>query len=487
MSKTLVLAEKPSVARDIARVLKCGKKGNGYLEGGKYVVTWALGHLVTLAEPEMYDKKYKTWSLEDIPMLPGHMKLIVIKQTGNQFNAVKQQMTRKDIQEIIIATDAGREGELVARWIIKKANVRKPLKRLWISSVTDKAILTGFNRLKDGREYENLYASAAARAEADWIVGINATRALTCKFNTQLSCGRVQTPTLAMIAKREEEIRNFHPKTYYGITASTGKIKFTWRDKKTRDIKTFDRKMRDEILKSIKGKDAKIVDIVKNSKKSFAPQLYDLTSLQRDANRIFDFSAKQTLSIMQKLYENHKVLTYPRTDSKYISSDMVDTLRDRIKACSVGPYAKIAVKISRSPVKANKSFVDDSKVSDHHAIIPTEETVSLGDLNADERKIYDLVVKRFLAALYPPFEYDQLTARAQIGNEHFYAKGRNVISRGWKEVYDNGDDEEENGDGMKEQILPHMNTGQVLKIASLLPTQGATSPPALFNEGTIYS
>lgn len=487
MSKTLVLAEKPSVARDIARVLKCGKKGNGYLEGGKYVVTWALGHLVTLAEPEMYDKKYKTWSLEDIPMLPGHMKLIVIKQTGSQFNAVKQQMTRKDIQEIIIATDAGREGELVARWIIKKANVRKPLKRLWISSVTDKAILTGFNRLKDGREYENLYASAAARAEADWIVGINATRALTCKFNTQLSCGRVQTPTLAMIAKREEEIRNFHPKTYYGITASTGKIKFSWRDKKTRDIKTFDRKMRDEILKSIKGKDAKIVDIVKNSKKSFAPQLYDLTSLQRDANRIFDFSAKQTLSIMQKLYENHKVLTYPRTDSKYISSDMVDTLRDRIKACSVGPYSKIAVKISRSPVKANKSFVDDSKVSDHHAIIPTEETVSLGDLNANERKIYDLVVKRFLAALYPPFEYDQLTVRAQIGNEHFYAKGRNVISRGWKEVYDNGDDEEENGDGMKEQILPHMNTGQVLKIASLLPTQGATSPPALFNEGTLLA
>ncbi len=241
MSKTLVLAEKPSVGRDIARVLKCGKSGNGYLEGDKYIVTWALGHLVTLADPEQYDDKYKTWKLEDLPMLPSALKLVIIKQSGKQFNVVKEQLNRKDVDSIVIATDAGREGELVARWIIEKAHVRKPMKRLWISSVTDKAIKDGFSSLKDGREYDNLYASAVARAEADWIVGINATRALTCKYNAQLSCGRVQTPTLAMIAAREQEIRNFKPKNYYGITASAQGLKLTWQDSKTKDMKTFDK------------------------------------------------------------------------------------------------------------------------------------------------------------------------------------------------------------------------------------------------------
>jgi DNA topoisomerase-3 len=229
MNKILVLAEKPSVGRDIARVLKCSKKGNGYLEGDKYIVTWALGHLVTLADPEEYGQQYKSWKIEDLPILPSKMKLVVIKQSKKQFYNVKEQMNRKDVNEIIIATDAGREGELVARWIIEKANIRKPIKRLWISSVTDKAIKDGFDKLKDGKQYENLYSSAVARAEADWIVGINATRALTCKYNAQLSCGRVQTPTLAMVAKKEEEIKNFKEKKFYGISASTKDIKLIWR------------------------------------------------------------------------------------------------------------------------------------------------------------------------------------------------------------------------------------------------------------------
>lgn len=222
--KSLVIAEKPSVARDIARVLKCSKKINGALEGDKYIVTWALGHLVTLADPEGYDKKYKEWKMEDLPMLPKKMELVVIKQTAKQYNAVKTQLYRKDVNEIIIATDAGREGELVARWILEKASCHKPIKRLWISSVTDKAIREGFAHLQDGRNYNNLYAAAVSRAEADWLVGINATRALTCKHNAQLSCGRVQTPTLAMIAKREEEIRKFKPEEYYGITCTAGGI-----------------------------------------------------------------------------------------------------------------------------------------------------------------------------------------------------------------------------------------------------------------------
>jgi len=487
MDKILVLAEKPSVGRDIARVLGCKKQGNGYLEGGKYIVTWALGHLVTLADPEVYDDKYKSWNLEDLPMLPSHFKLVVIKQTGRQFNVVKEQMNRKDVGQIVIATDAGREGELVARWIIEKANVKKPIKRLWISSVTDKAIMEGFNKLRDGREYENLYASAVARAEADWIVGINATRALTCKYNAQLSCGRVQTPTLAMIYRREEEIRNFKPKTFYGITAIANNLKLVWQDSKTKDIKTFDKDRCDAILASLRNKNAEIVEVEKAYKKGYSPQLYDLTELQRDANKKFGYSAKETLSIMQRLYETHKVLTYPRTDSRYISSDIVETLGDRIKACGAGPYSKIAFKVLKSPIKANKTFVDDSKVSDHHAIIPTEQMVLLGDLSDKERKIYDLVVRRFLAVLYPPFEYEQTTIKANIGNEYFIAKGKVIISQGWKEVYENIFDDEQTEEGISEQLLPAVKKGDVLKVSSVSQTRGETKPPAPFNEATLLS
>jgi DNA topoisomerase III len=485
MNKILVLAEKPSVGRDLARVLNCSKKGNGYLEGDKYIVTWALGHLVTLADPEAYDERYKAWRIEDLPMLPNQLKLVVIKQSGKQFSVVKSQMNRKDVDEIVIATDAGREGELVARWIIEKAHVNKPIKRLWISSVTDKAIKEGFRNLKDGKEYENLYKSALARAEADWIVGINATRALTTKYNAQLSCGRVQTPTIAMIAKREEEIRDFKPRTYYGITAICDNLKLIWQDDKTKDIKTFDKDKSNNIVMLTKNKNAEVIDVNKSYKKKHSSQLYDLTELQRDANKIFGYSAKETLSIMQRLYENHKILTYPRTDSRYISSDIVETLKDRVKACSVGPYSRCGNVVLRSQIKANKNFVDDSKVSDHHAIIPTEEMPFLSSLSDKERKIYDLVVKRFLAVLYPPFEYEQTTIKAKIENETFIAKGKIVISQGWKEVYNNNieDDEED----ILDQTLPNINKGDVLKISSISQTKGETKPPALFNEGTLLS
>lgn len=487
MSKILVLAEKPSVGRDLARVLNCNKKGNGYLEGDKYIVTWALGHLVTLADPEAYDEKYKSWRIEDLPMLPKYLKLVVIKQSGKQFSAVREQMNRKDVSEIVIATDAGREGELVARWIIEKAGVKKPLKRLWISSVTDKAIKEGFSKLRPGKDYENLYASAVARSEADWVVGINATRALTCKYNAQLSCGRVQTPTLAIIARREEEIQKFKPKSYYGITANTKDIKLVWQDSKSKDVKTFDREKRDKIMGSLKNKDAEVIEVSKTDKKSFAPGLYDLTELQRDANRIFSFSAKETLSIMQKLYESHKVLTYPRTDSRYLTTDIVDTLKDRVKAVAVGPYSKVAFKVLKGSIKGNKSFVDNSKVSDHHAIIPTEEVPDLSSFNDKERKIYDLVVKRFLAVLYPPFEYNQISVTTSIGGEHFIAKGKVILAQGWKEVYDNSFDEEDAKDDVREQIMPNLNKGDVLKVISLTETKGETKPPAPFNEGTLLS
>ncbi|WP_409290759.1 DNA topoisomerase III [Peribacillus sp. SCS-37] len=483
MAKQLVLAEKPSVARDIARVLNCTKKGNGYLEGDRYVVTWALGHLVTLADPEIYDDKYKAWNLEDLPMLPQSLKLVVIKQTSRQYQAVKSQLNRNDIHEVIIATDAGREGELVARWILEKANVKKPVKRLWISSVTDKAINEGFRQLKNGKNYENLYASAVARAEADWVVGLNATRALTTKYNAQLSCGRVQTPTLAIIAKREEDIKSFKPKSFYGVNVLAKGLKLTWQDARTKESRTFDKEKAEKILKAVSGREIKVAEVKKTLKKSYAPGLYDLTELQRDANKRYGYSAKETLSIMQKLYEQHKVLTYPRTDSRFISTDIVDTLKERVKASSHKEYSSAAAKVLKNGIKANKSFVDDSRVSDHHAIIPTEQSIYIGSLSDKEWKIYDLVVRRFLAVLMPPFEYEQTTISAEIGGEQFTAKGKIVKSPGWKDVYSSEDDEADADD----QKLPPIQKGDTLEQVTAALTQGETKPPAHFNEASLLS
>lgn len=489
MSKTLVLAEKPSVGRDIARVLQCSKKGNGYFEGNQYIVTWALGHLVTLADPEVYGQQYSSWRLEDLPIMPSPLRLVIIKESNKQFHAVKQQMKRNDVKEIVIATDAGREGELVARWIIEMAHVNKPIKRLWISSVTDKAIREGFRNLKDGKAYDHLYASAAARAEADWLVGINATRALTCEHNAQLSCGRVQTPTLAIVAKREEEIRQFTPKPYYGLTAvAQGPIQLQWQDPETKDIKSFSKEKMDRLLASLKQEQsAEVIEVTKAHKKTFAPQLYDLTELQRDANRIFGFSAKETLSIMQGLYEHHKVVTYPRTDSRYLSADIVETLPDRVKAVQMKPYAPLAAKVLRAPIKANKSFVDDSKVSDHHAIIPTEQSVLLSDLSDRERKIFDLVVKRFLAVLFPAFEYEQTTIQAKIGSERFIARGKTVLAQGWREVYDYDVEDEDSKSGVSEQTLPKIAKGDRLRLQSVSQTKGETKPPEPFTEATLLT
>ena len=490
--KSLVIAEKPSVARDIARVLGANQKNGGILEGKNYVVTWALGHLVTLADPEEYDRKYEKWEMATLPMLPKEMKLVVIRQTGRQFSVVKTQLFRKDIGEIIIATDAGREGELVARWILEKAGCHKPIKRLWISSVTDKAIKEGFANLKDGHDYDNLYRAAVARAEADWLVGMNGTRALTCKYNAQLSCGRVQTPTLAMIAKREEEIRKFVPKEYYGISLETQDVKWTWRDEKTKSFRTFSRERAEQIKGRLENAALEITSVEKKAKKTMAPGLYDLTTLQREANLKYGFSAKETLNIMQRLYENHKVLTYPRTDSRYIGKDIVPTIKERLKACGIGPYRKLAGALMNKPVQVNGSFVDDKKVSDHHAIIPTEQFVQLDHMTNEERKIYDMVVRRFLAVLYPASQYEQVTMEAKAAGETFAASGKVIKSMGWKEVYEGGadDDLEDEADDekkLKDQRLPEMKTGTRLKILKTSLNTGKTKPPARFTEATLLA
>ena len=486
--KSLVIAEKPSVARDIARVLHCNQKGNGILEGKEYVVTWALGHLVTLADPEEYDKKYVKWDMETLPMMPEKMKLVVIRQTSKQYQAVKAQLFRKDIGNIIIATDAGREGELVARWILDKSGCRKPIRRLWISSVTDKAIRDGFHNLKDGREYDNLYRAAVARAEADWLVGINGTRALTCRHNAQLSCGRVQTPTLAIIARREAEIRKFQPEEYYGVTLQAGGIQWTWKDTRSGSYRTFQKDRAEDIRKNISDGVLEITSVAKKPKKTYAPGLYDLTTLQREANQKYGFSAKETLNIMQRLYENHKVLTYPRTDSRYIGKDVVPTIKERLKACGTGPYRKLAGALISKPIQTNGSFVDDKKVSDHHAIIPTEQFVQLDHMTNEERKIYDMVVRRFLSVLYPAFEYEQTSLEAKAAGQTFAANGKTVISAGWKAVYEEGMQEEDTEDNaLKDQKLPVFRQGEKIHIDSVRLTNGKTKPPAHFTEATLLS
>ena len=505
--KSLVIAEKPSVARDIARVLKCTKKGNGILEGERYIVTWGLGHLVTLADPEDYDKRYKEWKLEHLPIMPEHFRLEVIKQTSKQYQAVKTQIHRKEVTEIIIATDAGREGELVARLILKKAGNEKPLRRLWISSVTDKAIKEGFANLKDGRDYEPLYDAAMCRAEADWLVGINATRALTCKYNAQLSCGRVQTPTLAMIAKREEQIKKFVSMPYYGICAKAQGFILVWQPAKS-NIQTitdkelesqkpektviqgswmFDKKQVETVLGQVKGKEGEIVQIKRTPKKTMPPLLYDLTELQREASRRYDYSAKETLTIMQRLYENHKVLTYPRTDSRYITSDIVPTLKERLRACSVGPYRTLAGKLVNQPLPTKPAFVDNKKVNDHHAIIPTEQFVQLEHMSIDERRIYDLVVRRFLAAMYPPYEYEQTSLTVKIGEELFTAHGNAVKHIGWKAVYDSESLGSQKAENDRYEDIEGFAEGDILKELSFVMTEGKTKAPSHFTEDTLLS
>src|SRR5699024_10286995 len=359
-------------------------------------------------------------------------------------------------------------------WIIEQAKVHKPIKRLWISSVTDKAIREGFKNLKPGKQYENLYFAAVARSEADWYVGLNATRALTTKFNAQLSAGRVQTPTLGIIAKREEEIKNFSPKKYYGIQFKTNNgLSFVWHDSKNNN-RIFDKGKADVLYQKLKGNTAHIQRVEKKQKKQFAPQLYDLTELQRDANRMFGFSGKQTLRAMQQLYERHKVLTYPRTDSRVITTDIVPTLKDRIDACGVNEYANFAKKLINKKFQLPKSVVNNQEVSDHHAIIPTEEPVNVHDFGSNERKIYDLVIKRFLAVLSDPFEFEETQVTVEVEGELFSTKENTTIQLGWKKIY--GEKQTKGANQLQE--------GQKLN-GTFLITEGKTTPPERLTEGAL--
>lgn len=489
--KTLVLAEKPSVAREIARVMGARDKHKSYMEGPKYIVTWALGHLVGLAEPEDYDKKYATWNLEDLPILPDRTKLKVLKETNHQYKAVQQLMKRQDVGELVIATDAAREGELLARWIMQMVQWKKPFKRLWISSQTDKAIKDGFASLKPGSQFDRLYESARCRAEADWMIGLNVTRALTVRFNAQLSAGRVQTPTLGMIMDRENEINGFRSQEYETLTADLGGFQAVWRAAGG-DSRIFNPQETQELKKRIEGRKGTIAQVKKSEKVEPHPLAYDLTELQRDANRKYGFSAKQTSNVLQRLYEQHKLVTYPRTDSRYLTSDMTGTLKERLDSVAIGPYASLARPLLRKNLNITKRIVDDSKVTDHHAIIPTEQTVLLNQLNPEERKLYDLIVRRFISLFYPAAKYDSVAITVQVGNDSFHVKGTTVKESGWREVYggdysNEDDDRADDSSDHERALLPDVQQGQSVTVQRCHIKSGRTMPPKRYTEAALLS
>ena len=476
MSKALVLAEKPSVGRDIARVMGCQNKGT-YFESDKYVVTWAMGHLVSLAQPEKYELDYGHWMFHNMPVIPQPFKLEVLKGTGKQYSIVRKLLDRSDVKEIIIATDAGREGELVARWILEKSHCKKKIRRLWISSVTDQAIKQGFAHLKDGREFDGLYGAARARAKADWVVGLNGTRALSLKFNTSLSLGRVQTPTLNLVHKREEAIRNFVPQNYDEITTNVQGITCHYVEGKALARRIFDEKRAMDICKKSKESTFKVVSINKKERQIHKIGFYDLTELQRDADRLYHFSAKQTLRSMQELYERHKVLTYPRTDSKYITKDIVPTLKDRLRACKNSGNQEFVSEIFKSGVGGRPSFVNDQKVGDHHGIIPTEIAPNYSAFSNEALKIYNLVVERFLAVLMPAYRYEETTLILRGDGGEFRGKSNVVLDLGWKALYEKA--------GTEEKKSLKLGAGDEIKLNQVLVTRHKTSPPGYLTEGDL--
>ena len=481
--KTVILAEKPSVGKEIARVLGCNKNIPGGIENNNYIITWALGHLVTLAMPEVYNKTWESWTEETLPMIPEKFKTVVIKESSKQFNNVKNILKGNDVKDLVIATDAGREGELVARFIIKQVGFSKPIKRLWISSMTDKAIKEGFQNLKPASFYDNLYYSAYARSKADWLVGLNVTRALTCKYNASLSAGRVQTPTLSMIVSREKEIKDFVGVPYFSIKLNyfdnNKKITFTYIDKRI-----FNEEKAKQIFNDVNNKNVIVENINNINKRKQQPLLYDLTELQRDANKIYGFSPKQTLDLMQVLYEKHKILTYPRTDSRYLPTDLYPLIKERIKLLGFGEFSNAVKEILLKQIPNVKRIFDDSKVSDHYAIIPTDQKPNIMNLSANERKIYELVVRRFLSIFLDEYKYQETEIILKVDKYNFTAKGITPLDLGWKKLYSNNlesDTDEEY------QIMPSFKEKKEVKNLKVELTRLLTLPPARYTEATLLS
>ncbi len=488
MGKTLVIAEKPSVARDIANVIGATQKGDNCLIGEKYVVSWAIGHLVTLAEPEDYDIKYKTWSLDTLPMIPEQMQLKAITKTRAQLRTLHRLMHSKEIDDVICATDSGREGELIFRYIYEITKCKKPFCRLWISSMTKAAIQDGFAHLQDGKAYDLLYHSARSRAKADWLVGMNASRAYTLQYHTLLSIGRVQTPTLALIVDRQKEIDAFVPQTYYEVLADFGSFTGLWVDKKD-NTKIMEQTQAEEIIKRTKGQNGVLTALEKEEKQQLPPLLYDLTELQRECNKKFGFSAKKTLDLVQGLYEKKKMVTYPRTDSRYLSDDMIVNIKQVLeKLAQSVDFAQEAKHVLAMPkLPLSKRILDNSKVTDHHAIIPTDVRIHTDHLSVDEKRVYFLIAGRFLSVFYPPYRYEVTKAYSQIGIDTFLSRGKVVLQEGWQAVEKKFAPPPKRKRTEEEAALPILLQGQSVTVKKAQMQTKQTKPPAYYTESTLLS
>ena len=481
---TLVVAEKPSVARDIARVLGAKDRGESCLMGSGYVVTWAIGHLVTLKEPEELDERYKRWRAQDLPILPVRMETKVIKKTRAQFTVIKKLMNDKETKDIVCATDSGREGELIFRYIYEQAGCTKPVSRLWISSMTDEAIRNGFADMKPSSAYDALYRSARCRADADWLIGMNATRAYTLRYDVLLSIGRVQTPTLSMLVKRRREIDAFVPKTYYTVRADFSDYQGTYVSAKG-EKRIDDAQAAQEIAQRVSGREGRVISAEREKKTERPPLLYDLTTLQREANAQLGFTAKKTLATAQKLYEQHKLITYPRTDSRYLSRDMLSKVQSTLGRYD-GVLAPLGQQALEYGVTMTPRVFDDAKLTDHHAIIPTGKRAENVALTPDERKLYEMVAKRLAAAFYPNHLYDALKIVTQVGEDCFLSTGKTVTQEGWKAVYrDMGKTRRKKSED--EQQLPALAQGDTRLCRQAKAVEEATKPPKEHNDASLLS
>ncbi len=492
MGKIVVLAEKPSVGRDIARVIGCTTRGDGCLIGEQYIVTWAVGHLVTLAEPDEMDEKYKKWSFSTLPILPETIPLKVISATKSQFSTVKKLINDKETDSLICATDAGREGELIFRYIYEKAGCKKPFRRLWISSMTDEAIREGFQSIRPGNDYDGLYESARCRSKADWLVGMNASRAFTLKYDALLSVGRVQTPTLAILVKRRKEIENFKPEGFCTVTADFGDYRGVYfHEKLEPDTHLKTKAEAETIAAAVKGKTGTVTQAETIRKKEWPPQLYDLTSLQRDANRLLGFTADKTLKTAQSLYETHKALTYPRTDSRYLPPDMIPRVVQTMKLLSENYQKYVPGALTGGKLPVSKRTIDASKVTDHHAILPTSRKADVSRFSEDERNLYDLVARRMLAAFYPVCEYDATKVITTVGEHSFRTNGRVTVVNGWHDVpplekppkVKKAPKPEEEEEGQ----LPPLAEGDTREVKKTQIREDKTKPPAPHTDASLLA
>ena len=478
MSKKLIVAEKPSVARDIARVLGVKGQGQGCLVGEEYVITWAIGHLVSLCEPGETDARWVKWRMADLPMLPERIPLKVLPNTKAQFGVVKGWMLNKEITSLICATDSAREGELIFRYIYQMAGCKKPVERLWISSMTDAAIRQGFDELRPSAYYDSLYESARCRSEADWLVGMNASRAFSLAYDAHLSVGRVQTPTLNLIVKRDLEIEHFVPEDYWEIRADFGDYEGIWVDPKTKKTRCMDREQAEAIRQAVTGQVGTVTESKLTHKRVPPPQLYDLTSLQQEANKKLGYSADRTLKLAQSLYETHKLITYPRTDSRYLPDDMKPKIAATLKKLPPA-YAGFVESPELNWKLKDKRFYDNSKISDHHAIVPTEKTANSHNLTRDEALLFDMIARRLIAVHYPHYEYEAARVVTKVGAHAFKSNGAMPLKEGWRALY-KGEKSED-----REPPLPKLAVGDTRTVQKATVRTCQTEPPPYHTDASL--